>query len=502
MIRVSSLGLPVLLGLAALAGGLALAAALAEPSALLGVAAAVALLLALLMVLTRQPRRALIGALFFLAPMDISKALVAPLQQFYSPGLYLTLGELVLLLLFALWLSHRVVVLRRPPPLTGLDALALAFVAVVWARSFGSAQGGLALASAVSYSLAVLAFYVASHVLATPRDLRLALQATLAVLLLEAVYVGAQMAAHSPLPLPGSKVVALGGTVTFGGTGEAFRPSGFLSHPNALAHHMTLLLPPALALVLLGAKRLPRSVWLGAALALAVAGSLLLLTLSRGGWASFLLGGSLVAVVYLKRGLLLPRQLGAAAVVFGLAAIAFVAVYPQVLLRLTEPDDRSTESRLLLVDQAVTIIGANPWFGVGFGGYNRAAYEFISPSFGSISEDYQRSLLQLVVHNHYLLLAAELGVPAMLFFVYLLWRWLRLPVRVRQWHDPAAFALATGLAGSMLSQMLFLNSDNYYADIRVFLLWLAAGVLQAVTLQAQRQAQAPPLHAPLRAAAA
>jgi len=474
---------------AALAGSVALAAVLAEPSVALAVAAAVALLGALAVVLWRSPRQALIAALFFLAPIDISKALFPPLQRFYSPGLYLTLGQVVLLLLFALWIARRALLERRLPPLTGLDVLAFAFLAIVWERAIGSAQGTLALASAASYSLAVLAFYVASHALEAAADLRLALRATLAVLLLEAVYVLAQLATSSPLPLPGSKLVPLGGTVTFGGAGEAYRPSGFLSHPNALAHHMTLLLPPALALVLLGPRRLPQRVWLGALLALGAGGAMLLVTLSRGGWASFVLGATLVGVVFLRRGLLTPRQMGAAAVALGVAAVAFVAAYPQVLLRLTAPDDRSTESRLLLADQALTIIRANPWFGVGFGGYNRAAYEFISPTFGTISEDYQQQLLMLVVHNHYLLLAAELGIPAMLFFAYLLWRWLRLPWTAPQWPDVASYALAIGLAGSMLSQMLFLNSDNYYADIRVFLLWLTAGVLQAVVLQARAAAR-------------
>jgi hypothetical protein len=37
-----------------------------------------------------------------------------------------------------------------------------------------------------------------------------------------------------------------------------------------------------------------------------------------------------------------------------------------------------------------------------------------------------------------------------------------------------------GLGGALVSQMLFLASDNYDADIRVFMLWLTAGLLQAL----------------------
>ncbi len=460
--------------------------ALAEVPPLISLAGLAALALLVAAVRQRQPRRTLIALLFFVAPISISKALVVAGPQFYAPGLYVTPGHLAVVLL-ALWLLQRALRERLALPLTRLDALVGVFCALVWARSFGTPDDALALSSALSYTLAMLAFYVASHTLKDAADLRLALRATLLVLVLQAIHAAAQMATHSPLPLPGAKALAQGFNLTFGGAGEAFRATGFLIHPNSLAHHMTLVLPPALALALLG-RQLPRRVWLGALLALAIASVLLVLTLSRGGWASALAGAALVVVVFLRRGLLALRHFAAALLALSVLLMGLVAVYPQALLRLTEPDDRSTESRLLMIDQAATIIRAQPWAGVGFGMYSRANQEYTSPALGGVSADYQRALRQSIVHSHYLLLGAELGLPAMVFFVYLLWCWLRLPWQVRHWDDPATYALAIGLAGSMLANTVFLNSDNYYADIRVFQFWLAAGVLQALTLQAQRRA--------------
>ena len=94
------------------------------------------------------------------------------------------------------------------------------------------------------------------------------------------------------------------------------------------------------------------------------------------------------------------------------------------------------------------------------------------------------------MHNHYLLIAAELGVPAMFYFAWLLWRLVRLPHPWGAWRDPTAFALATGLTGSIVTQVLFLASDNFYADIRIFMIWLTAGTLQALVLQQRAQAAA------------
>ena len=97
-----------------------------------------------------------------------------------------------------------------------------------------------------------------------------------------------------------------------------------------------------------------------------------------------------------------------------------------------------------------------------------------------------------MVHNHYLLLAAELGIPTAVFFLLLLASFLRLPWSVPSWHDPALYALAIGLIGSVLAQLLFLNSDNYYADIRIYMLWLMLGCLRGVCRMARQSARDTP----------
>ena len=479
----ATLGEPLAWGLAAVCGALVVAAAVGGESSAVGVGLVGLLGLGTWLAWGRRPRRLLVAGLYFLAPIDVSKALVAPLDRFYSPGLYVTVAQVVTVLLFVLWAVHRLFIERRALPLTRLDGLALVFFGWLCLRTVGSLQGMLATASAASYGLAVLGFYVASHVLEDADDLRLALRAAAAGLAAEFLWVGAQVATHTALALPGAKVVPSGDMLYFGGAGEAFRPSGFLSHPNALADHMTLLIPPALALVLLGRRKLAARIWWTAVASVLAASAMLLVTLSRGGWAAALLGSGWVVFQFVRHGLLTRRHLAQMAAAGAVGLVALVAVYPQIVLRLTAPDERSTESRLILTDQALLIIRSHPWAGVGYGGYNRAAYEYVAPAFANISEEYQQAILQLVVHDHYLLVAAELGVPAMLFFVFLMTRFVVLPRPWAAWRDPGAFALAAGLSGALVTQVLFLASDNFYADIRIFMIWLTAGTLQALCLQ-------------------
>lgn len=428
-------------------------------------------------------RRLFLALLFFLAPFNLSKAVVPPLDVFYSPGLYLTVAHMVLLVLLALWLWERLLVRRLPLHLSRLDKLALVYLGWIWWSVLSSPHLSLlTIASAVGYSLCVLAYYVVSYAIEGDDDVRAILRVLPWAFLIQFALVLAQMATRAYVTLPGAKVPTQVGTVSFGGQeAAAFRPIGAFDHPNALADYLTLLLAPALALVLMGPQRVSRRVWWVAMVVLGLGSAMLLATLSRGGWAAFLLAGLCVGLVYWRARVINATHL-VVVVLSGVLAVGAIAVaYPQVVWRLTESDDRSTESRLVLGDQAATIIQAHPLTGVGFGQYSRAAHDHVPPSFAYISEDYQKQLLQLVVHNHYLLVAAELGVPAALFLLYLLVSMARQALPLRRWTDAGSFALATGLMAALVSQILFLAADNYYTDIRVFMLWMTAGLLQALT---------------------
>lgn len=426
--------------------------------------------------------RYLIGAMFLTAPFDVSKAVVPPLDRFYSPGLYVTVSQALMVLVAVCWGFDRVFVKRLPLPFTPLDRLALVFLALVWIGALHSPGGGLVYASAVSYSLCVLGFYVASHAVESHKDLRLVLLMVIAGFGLQALYVGAQLATQSLLPLPGAKVFDSGIAGAFQEDPGAFRPPGGFDHPNALANYLTLLIPPALTLLFMG-RRLPAKVRGLAAAVVVVGGLMLLVTLSRGGWAACLVGVLFVGGVLWRRRIVGSGSVLAAAGI-GLAAVfAALLVFPQIIERLTGPDSRSTESRIILSEQALTIIEAHPLIGVGFGNYNRAAFEYIPAAFANIAEDYRKELLMLVVHDHYLLLAAEMGIPTMLFWLFLMVRFVRQAWPLSRWHDPGMFALGVGLAGSLAGQILYLSADNYYADIRIYLLWVCAGLLQSLTLR-------------------
>ena len=73
-------------------------------------------------------KKLLLGLLFFVAPVDVSKAIVPPLDRIYSPGLYVTVAEAVMVLLGVVWATDRLFRRHLALPFTRLDAFGFGFL--------------------------------------------------------------------------------------------------------------------------------------------------------------------------------------------------------------------------------------------------------------------------------------------------------------------------------------------------------------------------------------
>jgi putative inorganic carbon (hco3(-)) transporter len=326
-----------------------------------------------------------------------------------------------------------------------------------------------------------LIYFVLSRTIKTYGDLRLVLAAVFGSFLLQMIYVGAQFLSGSPLELQGAKATHLGTNLVFDTAGgmSAFRPSGFLHHPNVMADYLTFLLPVALSFALLGRRWLPTPAWIANLVVLLGGSAMLIITLSRGGWIAFSCA-LMIAVIGLRKGLVgqIHITLGLIAVAAGVAIVS--VAYPQAILRLTQSDSRSTESRLVMAAQAMLIIRSNPVLGVGYGGYNNAAQIYIPEEFSYVSKSFQEELQKGIAHNYYLLTAAELGIAAILFWTYMVVCFIRQAWPLQRWRSPAMFALALGLAAAMAAQLAFYMFDHFYGDVRIAMLWVSAAILYAM----------------------
>lgn len=460
---------------AACATGLVMAAHLTVPWLVL---ALVAMTGAAIAAWSGNPKQVLMQGFLVTVTVDISKALIVP-GGVYAPGLSLWVSDIFFCGYFVLWLGGKILRKERLR-VVPLARYGFVFVLFMWASTLYSEDPLTGALTALMNTKFYLMFLVLSDDLRRPEQLRAVLVAFAAALALQVMMTAAQLASGSYLAIQGSKVTTLGTELAFG-TGDTltFRPSGFMQHPNVLADFLVFVLPPLTALTLLGARRLGRA-WLVAAGLLLAGLAALLITLSRGGWIAYLAALLFVAYYAKRAGFITMNHIALAAGTATAGVILVALLYPAVFLRLTQSDQHSSESRWIMMDQALLIVSRNPVLGVGLGGYNRAAHNNIPASFSNVNEYYQKQLLKGVVHNKYLLVASEQGLVGLALFVLLAWKMLRVFQSVRRWTDRASYALGLGLAAGIAGQAVFWLFDHFYVDVRIQMLWLFAAFLVAL----------------------
>ena len=412
--------------------------------------------------------------------IDISKALIIP-EGAYTPGLSLFPSDIFLVVLAGAWLFNHCLVIRERLRLDRLHRIALAYLGWLWLAALYADDVLAGVLVAIIYSKFFLAYFIISYYGTEPRIIRTILAGFFVGVMLQAGYVALQMATGSPLEIQGAKLTTVGTHLVYTAedTYHVFRPAGFLHHPNVLADYLVFVLPTAVMLLMLGKRLVGGRVHIAAGAVFVLGSAMLVVTLARGGWIAGAVALTFAIAVGRKR--LVSGRWGAALVGAALTGAVVVAlVYPQAYLRITQGDQRSTESRWALIDQALLIIRHNPILGVGLGGYNSAAQFNIPESFSYVSAGFQKELLTSVVHNKYLLVAAEQGVIGLLLLLLLLWRFSALLFPIGAWRDPGVLAIAIGVSAAIIGQAVFYLFDHFYADLRSEMLWVFFGLAHAL----------------------
>ncbi len=262
--------------------------------------------------------------------------------------------------------------------------------------------------------------------------------------------------------------------IVSGGT-QYIRAYGTFPHPNLFAAF--LVIGVLLSFYLFSTvKRGYQRILSGAYLCISILG--LFVTFSRSGFfavtvALFLMGAYLI---YTKApGIKLASVLVLASVGAGL-----VMFFPLLATRATLSDNSSLE-RIEYSRAGLEMIKDNPIFGVGIG-------ESVLHM-----EQYMHRALQpwekQPIHNYFILIAAEFGLPGALFMIWFLWQHLQMLLkRLKiQFKDFPAMILAA----SLLAILLLMQFDHYFYTLEQtqLLLWLTLGVSASLTLYGENTSE-------------
>jgi len=244
------------------------------------------------------------------------------------------------------------------------------------------------------------------------------------------------------------------------------RAAGTMGSPNAAGGYLSILLAPALAVaVLWRGKALRLLAWCGVVLGLVA----LVLTASRGAWIASATSLTLFWLLIWRRGLVslkAPLALG------GLGLLTLVPFMDQIMMRIFGDDGGAAYSRIPLMKLAMSMVGDNPFWGVGA---NNFAYAM--PYY--VSLDIAGSWL-FTVHNKYLLVWTETGTVGLVAFMVFLGSILLNSRRGWLGDHPFLPPLSMAVGAAVTGQMLHMFFDLFNGRANVQILWIVGALVAAI----------------------
>ncbi len=275
------------------------------------------------------------------------------------------------------------------------------------------------------------------------------------------------------LVLEGTIVILLrhiGHTIKFVGltaiVDKGLRIGGTLGGPNSAGSYFSLLLVPALSILISNVGKFYK--WLGV-IALCLGTVALLLTYSRGGWLAFALSITIFISISWYRGWL---PVWIPTVLFILTMLVALLFHEALIGRLFGGDNGSALSRIPLMKLAFKIIAANPIIGVGVNNFSHVMVDYITSDL--------RGMWLYAVHNQYLLVWSETGTVGLLAFLWFLGSSIRSSWRCWQTQDPFFAPIGLSLTCVIIGHMLHMNFDVFHDRPAIQLIWICCALSLAI----------------------
>lgn len=246
------------------------------------------------------------------------------------------------------------------------------------------------------------------------------------------------------------------------------RALGTIGKPNGLAMYVVPIILLVSAVLMKTKEKFYRPLgWL----AVSTGGMALLLSYSRGGWIAFSLALLVLIVVMVRGGYVEARRPFAVLLIVVAVAVVF---FPQIHDRLTSDEGAAAATdRIYLIKIAWNMIKESPLVGIG------------ANTFMSVIGQYQRGaelqdIYLHMVHNQYLLVAAETGFVGIIAFLWLLIACFRQALEcARSKTSELARTVGLSAAAGFIAMTAHMMVDMYSSPLYLGMLFFFCGLCSA-----------------------
>lgn len=391
-------------------------------------------------------------------------------------GLLITPTLLLSLAIVPLWVAERVWG-TAPPPRIGRRLLwpSLAMLATALLSSIDASDQRLSAFGVFELGSLALAAAVTAYGCTS----RIGIETFRTVLLVIVVCQSLALVAEQVTGVQFSLAHGVNTDYGWAGDGDHGRFAGTFGAPSVAAAYLAIGLFVAFAR-LFAAERPTHARWLGLVFGLGFLG--LLLTRSRAVWIAFAIGSVGLGLRAWVQGRVSRR----AAVWLGIGALLAVLVaWPLVMDRLLQDHGEAAEVRNNLVRIALLMIADHPLTGLGINTATQHVIEYAAKA------DIKGWVF--IVHNQFLLVAAETGLPGLLAFVWLILSGMRAARGATRARDPLVADTGAVVFWGLLALSWALMLDHVSGTKTYALLWVLIGAGHGLRALAARQA--PPTRA-------
>ncbi len=361
-------------------------------------------------ILSRLWHLLILAAVFFI-PIRIDFYLfLKPTFYVQSHGLPVTAFDLLLFVMVAYWVYEIMAGREKFNFYPAISVPALAYVLFTGLSMFQAADKFYSFLVFILVLKSFVVFIYFANKINTREEMGYVVIALILGVLLQSFVGGIQYATGGLLGVFGEPATAK--LDVMAGGSVLSRVGGTIGHPNGLAKYLNLCLPLLLCVVF---ARFNTMIKLLASTAFILGGFTELLTLSRGGWVA--IGTTLIFTFYeIYKFYIGSRMKSMVLVSLSILFIAVVVLvgFKDVRARLFEDDYGVAQARIPMAMVALNIIQDRPLTGVGLNNYTTVMHSY------DRTREAQTYKFPHPVHNSYLLIAAESGVPALLSFLWMI----------------------------------------------------------------------------------
>ena len=208
----------------------------------------------------------------------------------------------------------------------------------------------------------------------------------------------------------------------------------------------------------------------------AMFGTCLILTYSRGAWLSLLA----VVAIY---GVLCNRKIFWLLILLPIAMIFGHDAVLERIMSILNPTDTSSTLRLALWESTIAMIMDKPLLGIGWG-----AYWMVYPEYDFFIQNANVKILH--AHNMYLNIAAEIGIPGLLTFLSIMYGHVSLALSaLRQATEYWAAGLMLGIIAAIGGMIVNGFTDYVMFNIQLSMLYWLLNALIVIVWQQNHQRQ-------------